>query len=355
VHPRTSIPSLLTAVALALTACGQAAAPAASSGGPSPAAKPSAGTAPASAVPSAPLTKVTLSYSNLIIDDLPLWVTQEAGIFRSNGLDVDLQLVESSSGVAALTSGDVQFGSMGGSEIMTAVAGGAKFTVLATLTPVYPYVFEATRDVKTVDDLKGKKVGVSKIGSSSDIATRIGLRGVGLSETDVTIVQVGSAAARTAAMANGAIQGALVQPPDNYALEKQGFHPLFDMAALKLPAVNTCLAATQTYLSAHRDVAQKLVDSIVQGIAREQSDKAFSVDVMKKYFKSDDTEAMSAAYDFHSKEIVPPLPYPQAANFTASKDALAAVDPKLASFDVTKMLDASFVDSAAQRGLGSRS
>src|SRR5581483_2057526 len=250
VHPRTSIPSLLTA-----------------------AAKPSAGTAPASAVPSAPLTKVTLSYSNLIIDDLPLWVTQEAGIFRSNGLDVDLQLVESSSGVAALTSGDVQFGSMGGSEIMTAVAGGAKFTVLATLTPVYPYVFEATRDVKTVDDLKGKKVGVSKIGSSSDIATRIGLRGVGLSETDVTIVQVGSAAARTAAMANGAIQGALVQPPDNYALEKQGFHPLFDMAALKLPAVNTCLAATQTYLSAHRDVAQKLVDSIVQGIAREQSDK----------------------------------------------------------------------------------
>jgi len=352
--------SLIATAALILSACGQAGGPASPSAPPgsqAPASQPSAagGSSPGVSAPAASsqMTKLTMSYSNVILDEVPLWVAYEAGTFRNNSINVDLKLVESSTGIAALTSGEVQFAGLGGSEAMSAAAGGAKLVILATLTPVYPYIFETSSSIKTADDLKGKKVGVSKIGSSSDIATRVGLSQIGLNpDKDVTIVQVGSAAARTAAIANGAIQGALVEPPDNLTLEKRGLHPLFDLAALKLPGVNTCVVTTQPYLDAHRDVAQKVIDSIVQGIARERSDKAFAVDVMKKYFKSTDTEGLGAAYDFHVKEIVPPLPYPRPENFTAAKDLLVKVDPKLATFDVTKIIDSSLVESAAQRGVG---
>lgn len=355
--------TFMLAVGLATSGCGQTAAPAARSAtGATPSSAAGSASAPASVLATdssaeqaatAP-TRLTLSYSNLIIDDLPLWITLEAGIFRKNGLDVELKLVESSTGVAALTSGEVQMAAMGGSETMTASASGARFTVLATITPVYPYIFEAASSVQTVEDLRGKKVGVSRIGSSSDIATRVGLHRVGLDEKDMTIVQVGSAAARTAAMVNGAIQGALVQPPDNTALEKRGFHPLFDLAALKLPAVNTCLVTTQAYLAGHRDVVQKITDSVIEGIGRERADKPFALEVMKKYFKSTDTEALGGAYEFHVNEIVPALPYPRTENFQVAKDMLANVDPKLAAFDVNRMIDSSFVESAAVRGLAPR-
>ena len=360
---KVSTTSLIAAAALILAACGQAAGPASPSAGlGSQAAASRAATAGTSgtqvSVParSGQTTKLTMSYSNVVLDDVPLWVAYEAGSFRDNGIDVDLRLVESSTGIAALTSSEIQVASLGGSEAMSAAAGGARLAILAVITPVYPYIFEAARSVNTLDDLRGKKVGVSKIGSSSDIATRVGLGQVGLNpDKDVVIVQVGSAAARTAAIANGAIQGALVEPPDNLELEKRGLHPLFDLAALKLPAVNTCVVTTQPYLDAHRDVAQKVIDAVVAGIAREKADKAFAVDVMKKYFKSDDTEGLSAAYDFHVKEIVPSLPYPRPENFAASKDLLSKIDPKLTTFDVTRIIDSSLVESAAQRGLGGHS
>jgi NitT/TauT family transport system substrate-binding protein len=121
-------------------------------------------------------------------------------------------------------------------------AGGADLVLLGNFVPVYPFEFMVPADITTLDELRGQRVGVSSIGSSSDIATRAGLHRAGLDpQKDVDIVAVGSWTNLVAGLLNGAIQGGVSRPPDSLSLEAKGFHALFDLADQKLPTVNTSI------------------------------------------------------------------------------------------------------------------
>ncbi len=312
---------------------------------PSPSASALATAAPAPA-------KLTVSYSNIVGDELPLWIAKEGGYFEKVGLNVDLLNIASAQGVPALIAGDVQIAQLGGSEVLSAAAEGADVAVIGMLAGVYPFVFEVSANIRTPADLKGRKVGVSSFGSSSDIATRVGLRGIGLDpDKDVNIVPVGSASQRTAALLSGAIDAGVAQPPEQLALEKAGFHQLFDLAALRLPSANTSVAVKRAYLSANRDVVQRYVDALVRAIVREKADKAFSIQVLKKYYKSDDDAAMTAAYDFFSLRVAVSLPHATPPQFADAQATLGAKSDKVKNFDVTRLIDDSFVSDAGKRGL----
>jgi NitT/TauT family transport system substrate-binding protein len=316
-----------------------------------PTAAPAATAAPKPA--NAPLQKLSVAYSNVSADDLSSWVAKEADIYGQNGLDVDLQLVSGGSKTtAALLSGQEDLTLQGGGEVLSASASGADLVVLASLAPVYPYLFEVSGDIKTIDDLRGKKVGVSSPGGSSDIASRVALKKQGLDpETDVTFVPVDSHANRTAALISGAIQAGVDDPPDSYAVERQGLHPLFDLAALKLPAANTVLVGQRAWVSANRETTQKFVDSLVLGIARMRADKPFTVGVLKKYFQSDDEDAMSGAYDFFTREVTPAVPMPRPEQFADAVAILGDKNEKVKTVDLSRIVDPSFVQSAVDRGL----
>ncbi|TMF66480.1 MAG: hypothetical protein E6I20_04030 [Chloroflexi bacterium] len=202
--------------------------------------------------------------------------------------------------------------------------------------------------------IKGKKVGVSSVGSSSDIATRVALRKLGLEpDKDVVIIAVGSAQERTAAALAGAIQGAVSLVPDNLVLEEKGWKPLFNLVDLKLPAVQNVVAFDRKFFAARRDVAQRFVDSLVLAIAREQKDRTFSIEMIRKWSKIDDPKKAEVTYDFYAK-IHPALPYPKVEQFADSKALLGVTNERVRSFDVAKILDDSLLRSAADRGLDKR-
>jgi NitT/TauT family transport system substrate-binding protein len=344
--PRRLFVPLLTAVSLLAAACSPAASP------PGPSAPGAAPTGAANASGGAP-TKLTVSFSNLIADNLAEWTAKEAGIFDKHGLDVDLENIASAQGVAAILSGQVQVGQFGGSETVSAAAGGADLVILGNLAPVYPFVFMSPADLTNVQDLRGKKIGVSAIGSSSDIATRVMLRNVGLdSEKDVTIVPVGSLENRIAALTNGAIQGGVAQPPDQLALEDKGFHVLYDLAQQKLPSANTAIVVQRAWLNANRDVAQRYVDSLVEAIARNRSDKAFATQVIKKYLKIEDDRAAATTYDFFVGQVTPQYPLSRPEQFEDAISQLSTSNEKVRGFDVTKIFDTSLVQSAMDRKVG---
>jgi len=311
------------------------------------------GTVTATATPKPSPFKLVVSYSNIIGDELPLWSTKEGGFFEQNALDIgELQSIASTQGVPALISNQVQVAQLGGSEAMSANAEGAELVVVAQLAGVYPFVLEVSASIKTTEDLKGKKVGVSSVGSSSDIATRAALKKMGLDpEKDVTIVPVGSAAQRTAAMLSGAIDAGVSQPPDSLAVEAKGFHVLYDLASQKLPSANTSVVVTRSFLTANKAVVQRYVDSLVQGIKKMKADRPFGIDVLKKYFKSTDDKAMGVTYDFYAQLVTATQPFPKPEMFADAQTILGAKSDKVKSYDVTKMLDTSFVQSAVDRGL----
>jgi NitT/TauT family transport system substrate-binding protein len=306
-----------------------------------------------SASPSASTrVSLTTSYSELIPDELAPWGAADGGYFAKNGLDVQLIYIASVNGVAALLAGQVQLAQMGGSEVLSAAAGGADLVIVANLVPVYPYIFMASKDITSVSQLKGKRVGISKAGGSADIATRVGLKRQGLDpDKDVTITETGSASNRVAALRSGSIQGGVSQPPESTKLKADGFNILFDMASQKLPAANTVLATTGAYIKDHRDVVQRYVDSLVQALARERKDEKFTTDVIRKWEKLEDKLELTDTYDFYVKEVFAMLPYPRPEQFADAKEVRGAKDPKVKTYDVNKLLDPSFVKSAADRKL----
>ena len=321
-------------------------------GGAPPVAAPSAPPSTAATATKAPVVKLAVSFSNIISDELPLWIAKEGGYFDKNSLDVELSNIASTQGVAALLSGQVKFAQMGGSESLSAAAQGADVKVVGMIAGVYPFVLEVNASIKTIADLKGKKIGVSAVGSSSDIATRVALRKMGLdADKDVTISAVGSVQQRTAAMLTGAIDAGLAQPPDTIALEEKGYHVLYDLAAQKLPSANTAVVVQGSYLSQNKDVVQRYVDSLTQAIVRERNDKPFSLTVLQKYLKIDDQKALNAAYDFYSKSVVPLTPEVRTDHFVDSVITLGATNEKVKTFDLAKLIDNSFVQDAVKRGL----
>lgn len=308
----------------------------------------------AAPTPMAPArAQLIIGYSNLSADDLASWVAQESGAFTQNGLDVRLEMGSGgSTTMAALLSGQYALTLQGGAEVLNASTSGADLVILATLAPVFPYLLEVGPDIHTANDLKGKKVQISSAGSSGDIATRVALKAQGLDpDVDVTLVPVGSHTNGTAALLSGAVQGGVDDPPASYELERHGVHPLFDLASQKLPAVNTVLVAQRSWVSANHEATQHVIDALVQAIARAKTDKPFTVGVLKKYFASDDEEAMSGTYDFFTHEVLPAQPYPRIEQFSNVLAVLGPKNDKLKSVDVGKIVDASFVQSAVDRGL----
>jgi NitT/TauT family transport system substrate-binding protein len=293
--------------------------------------------------------RVNVAYSEIAFVNLPMWVAKEEGIFEKNGIDANLQLINSSNAVAALLSGQVQVAQVGGSETLSADLGGADLEIVATPGGTYPYLLEAQPGIQTTDDLRGKKIGVSSPGSSSDIATRAMLHRLGLDpDKDVTIVPVGSIQNRTAAMLTGAIDAALDSPPGSLTEEAQGMHPLVDLASLNLPASNNSVVMQRSFVTANPSVVQRYVDSIVGATARIRSDRDLAVRVLEKYYNSDDDAAMGATYDY-LLELMPDLPYPRPEQFTDVLPNLAAKNDKAQGFDVSTIMDPSFVQSAADR------
>lgn len=297
------------------------------------------------------MQSISVSYSEVAEGNLPLWYAAEKGIFARNGLDVTLQYAASSAAVSALLANDTQI-SNGGTDVASAIAGGADLIVVAAAVPVYPYVFLVGPGINTVDDLRGKQIAVSARGSSSDVATRDGLIREGLDpDEDVIITPVGNEQNRRAALLSGAVQGAIAGPPESLDLEKAGFHALFSLAALKAPVLDNGSLVARSYATQHRDVVQAFVDALVESIAAIKQDKPGSVAVLEKYFNSTDDAAMSGTYDFAVSELFPSRPHVTPDLLQTTVEQLGAQNPSLAHLDLASIMDDSYVQSAAARGL----
>jgi NitT/TauT family transport system substrate-binding protein len=337
---------------LALAGCGLAAAPT-SPGSAGPAASSaavSASPAPSSGVPE----HMTLIQSTQSSEDIPIWVAEDGGIFARNGLNVDAQVIlGASAAMSTIVAQKAEIGFFSGSAVLSAAAGGANVKVIGSGSPVIPFQLFVPADIKTAADLKGKKVDLGTIGSAIDVDTKIALQRLGLKPEDVTFVTTGSPQTAVAALEAGSIQARLVNPPDSVQLQAKGFHSLLDLAALKLPAATTVFVVRGDYLDQHRPALQRFIDSMVEASAKARADRAFTTGVMKKYLKLDDDKAIGAAYDYFVGEVIPALPAASPDQFISSRDALASTAPAVSNVDLDSLIDPSFVQSAASRGLDS--
>lgn len=301
--------------------------------------------------PSAPGDKVIVSHSQLT--STPNEAALAAGIFAKKNLNVDVRYIpQGATGMQVLLSGESNVAELGGAEMVAAAAGGADIVIIANLEPVYPFRFEVSKDIQKPADLKGKKIGITTVGSVDDTSIRAALPTFALDPNkDVTLVPVGPEPARVAALLNGQIQATDATPSAVIKLEEGGAHMLFDIAALKLPAATAALAAQRSWVNGHKEVTQRYIDAIVEAIAWERKNKPAEQDVMRKVFKIDDQKALDATYEYYVLITMARVPVPNLEQFKATADQVGKQNPRVKDLDVAKIIDASFVQSAADRGL----
>jgi NitT/TauT family transport system substrate-binding protein len=287
----------------------------------------------ASSAASAQMTKLKAAYSAESSWSLATWVAYDAGFFKKYGLDVDLVLIRSAATItAALIAGETPMIQLGGNGTIQAALQGADTVNVQTLVSIIPQSLVVTPEIKSPEDLKGKRVGVSRFGALSDLVIRRYLRKFGLDPAkDVTIVQVGGIPELLAAMKAGAISGGSLSPPVLTAAKKAGFKELGDFESLdyKYPAV--AIATTRSFIQRQRPTALNFLRAEIEGIHGIRTQKNFAVDVLKKYMRISDPDILEEGYRY-ALRFIQPRPFPSVEETRAVLEELKRPDAKPENF-----------------------
>src|SRR4051812_28614405 len=231
-----------------------AAASACAGGEPAPSARArDAAAAPAASAPATTAaltpTHITIAYSTASAANSPLQLAQDQGIFRANGLEVDMVHAVGNAGPAAMLSGQAQVLSSGCAEAMGPVAGGADLVLPIVTINRMQYVLAGGPSISSADSLRGKQLAVSRIGSSSHLATKFIVKYLGLDpEQDVTYVQVGNTPERVGALVAGNVDGAILSSDEGSLIGNEpGMHVVVDMTREEIRYCGNALSTTRQY------------------------------------------------------------------------------------------------------------
>jgi NitT/TauT family transport system substrate-binding protein len=287
---------------------------------------------------------ITISYSEEVVDELPLWIASEAGYFKEEGLNVKLVSLASDQGYPALISGRTQIASIGGSQIVSGAAAGGDVKVLASLTPVFPYQLYA--NVASANELKGKRIGYTSKSGSQYIGTLAALKKLGLGPKDVNLVPLGSVTNVNNALLSKTIDAAATHPPASIQFEDAGLHMVFDLAKEKIPNINVGIASTSSYIKSHPDVVGKFMAGLKKGFDRQRSDEKYAIGILGKHLGLKDQRALDETWKYNTNEVLPPVPVATAAQLAAAQQSLVGSVAGVEKLDLATLIDSSFVDKA---------
>ncbi len=299
-----------------------------------------------------PLRKVVIAYSGISPSQAPAWMAYESGIFRKYGLDAQLIFVESGNRtVQTLISGDVVAAQVAGTSVLQSNLQGSGVVMIAGFLNTMDYKLIVGRDITRPDQLKGKAVAVSRIGSSSDFATRYALEKYGLiPDKDVTILQIGSQPARFSALESGKIHGAMVAIPLTAKATKMGLRTLADLQMLGLEYQHTGLAVSQSQIKSNPELIRNILKAFVEGIYYMKTHRKEALAIMAKYLKTDDPDALQEAYESIGQALIPEVPYPTVKGIQIMLREMATKDARARTARAEQFVDLSFIKELDSSG-----
>ena len=257
---------------------------------------------------------VRSSYSGTSGQNLPFWVTHEAGLFKKHGLTAELILISGgSTNIQALLANELQFVNLGASAPLQAALQGAEIVVIATSYNLMPYGLITSKNVNTPADLKGKRIAISRLGGIEEVAVRLAMEKLGLGPRDVTFVQTGPDPLRIAAVQSGAAAATALAPPALFAATSLGLPILADLGSLGIKYPASVVAAKHSYLAQEKPTAKKFLMAFIEGLHLYKQRKNYAVQVLQKFTKQSDPKILSQSYDYFAKNTpLVPLTEPAA-------------------------------------------
>jgi len=297
-------------------------------------------------------TRIKVGYSSIGVGQSLVWVAKEAGLFKENGLDVQLIFIGSSSIVTqAVIAGDVPIAIMSGSTAISSQLAGADLVIAASTKKDPAQAFLVTaKGISQPSQLRGKKLAVSRLGASSDFILRVILKKIGLvPDKDVAIIQVGSSPIRMAALANGVADGTALTFEEMMVAKKMGFNVMLNLMDFGVEALNSDVVTTRRYIRESRDTVQRFIKGIIKGVSFFAGNKKFSMDVIARYTKSNDAEKIEYGYDYVAK-IFLKKPYPPIKGIQLALEEIGERNPAARTANPEQFIDVSMVKELDQSG-----
>ena len=260
---------------------------------------------------SQPRTKLNVIYPAISGINAPLWYSTEQKLFPKYGLEVELIYIPTALQVTRVVlTGESQIAFSGGAPVVNAVLSGADLVFMGGVANVPAFYMMALPEIKSVADLKGKTVGVTRFGSSTDFALRYLVQKNGFNpDKDLNILQLGGMPELAAALSKRLIVAAPLSAPTHIRARAAGAQPLLDMAKAGVYFPHTAVITTRAYLKTNRETALNFFRAYCEGLQRFVQDKTTAKKIIQKYTRDNAEDILEATYQYAVDYVVRP-PYP---------------------------------------------
>ena len=291
--------------------------------------------------------KIRVAFSAVAPTQGVLWIAEVGGLLSKNGFNAEI--IYTRAAIETLIAGEVEFGQMTGALMFSARLQGADPVMLAGVQDILNDRLVVRPNINSVEDLKGKRVGVFRFGSASHLRLLNVLPRYGMGDRDVTFLQVGDTPERLIALHGGAIDATLLSPPDHLEALRLGMKIVLNLRDLNVPYQGTGLVTTQRLLGRNRDLARRFLKAFVEAIHLVRTNPAVSKRALAKYRQTKDEKQLEDAYQT-LREIVKPKPYPSIAGFqTIIKDASDRI-PAAKTANPKDFMDTSLLEELDRSG-----
>jgi ABC-type nitrate/sulfonate/bicarbonate transport system substrate-binding protein len=280
--------------------------------------------------------EIAISYPGLSGESSTLWVAREGGFFKENGVDAKLIYMEGGRlSIQSLLSGHTQFMAGDAVSALSAVGAGADIVLLASAKNILPYVFAVAKEIRRIQDLKGKIVGVSQIGGRAGEIARMVVKNNGLDpDKDVIYLAVGGTVSRLAALAGGRVQAAPISQGMVPAAQQKGLNII---EVEPIPLIIDALWTTRKYAEDNPALIDRVVRSYVAAIAAVIKDRPRTLGALRKYMRTADTKTIESAYEGYANGL-DRVPIPNDKAIQNTLEITYRIAPKLAGLDIRKYL-----------------
>ncbi len=308
----------------------------------------------ATKTPKPATARIRVSQSAVNTRSAVLWVAQEQGLFAKHGLEVETIFLQSSNlQTAALAAGEVRLGTIGGATVLSAVAGGQDFRIVASPSNRLPYDLVVRPEIREAKDLRGKRFGVTSIGGTTWMAAILALQhfGLDLNRDHIQLNAIGNQAILAQAIEAGNIDMTLVDPFLSRRLKQKGLKVMLELYRVNIPFINTSVVVSAAYLREHEDTVEKFLKGMLeaQAFIASPGNKNAVIKTVMVHMKLTDPVAAEEGY----QDLMLGLekkPYPSVEALRNIQRMMGLMNPKVTKVKPEDVIDARLVRKLDESG-----
>ena len=295
----------------------------------------------------AELLPLRASYSSIGGAFAPLWLAQDKGLFTKYGLAVELKYILSATGTQALFSGSIDIVNPA-TEIVEAGLGGQRVAFIIGILNRAVLSVYSKAEFRQLTDLRGKVMGVTLPGSTTDLTAKILFQQAGMVPgKDVQVTHLQGMPDIITALTQGRIDAGVVSAPTTLKLRQAGFKELVDVAARNVPMIHAGLATTRDFIKSNPEKVRRYVQAYIEGTKIARTDPETTKQIISKYTKTDNKEDLDETYNTYAK-VWEQAPYVSAAGIQTLLNF--AVNPAGKTAKPEQFIDNSFVAELEKSG-----